>query len=141
MDTYHYIQIGLAVAQVVIVPLAIYAFKQFQGLARQVAKLQTVNGELQRQIESGVERCRERSGAADRLAAKIDRLEDRVSANEARLESHPDAKALHELALVVERTVGEIRAVTAKLGGLEAVVGKLDRVLERQEHYLLTKGA
>ncbi|MEG6550419.1 DUF2730 family protein [Desulfocurvibacter africanus] len=68
-------------------------------------------------------------------------LEGRVCRNEQRLDELPDDKAVHQLALSIEALRGDVRAIDAKIGGLEAVIGKLDRILERQETYLLNGGA
>lgn len=75
------------------------------------------------------------------LRGDLKDLDGRVCRNEERLDDLPDNKALHDLALSIEALRGDVRAVHAKIGGLEAVIGKLDRILERQEEYLLHGGA
>lgn len=68
-------------------------------------------------------------------------LRARVNANEKKLDCAPDDKALHELDLSIEELRGELRATNEKLDGIERFVNKLERVLERQESYLLNGGS
>ncbi|MEG6550326.1 DUF2730 family protein [Desulfocurvibacter africanus] len=68
-------------------------------------------------------------------------LEGRVYRNEERLDELPDDKAVHQLALGIEALRGDVRELHAKIGGLETVISKLDRILERQETFLLHGGA
>jgi len=68
-------------------------------------------------------------------------LAARVSRNEERLDELPGTTAVHQLALGIEALRGEVRAVGARIGGLETLTAKLDRILERQETYLLNGGA
>ena len=75
------------------------------------------------------------------LRGDLTKLEGRVCRNEQRLEELPDNNALHNLALGIEALRGDLRAVHTKIGGLEQVISKLDRILERQEQYLLKGGA
>jgi hypothetical protein len=74
------------------------------------------------------------------LRREIAALRVNVCRNEDRLEHLPDTNSLHQLALGVEGLRGDMRAVSARIGGLEQVVDKLDAILERQENYLLTGG-
>lgn len=75
------------------------------------------------------------------LRKDVIELRGRVKANEDKLECAPDSKALHSLALAIEGLRGDVRATNEKLGGVERVVDKLDRILERQESYLLNGGS
>ena len=72
---------------------------------------------------------------------KLDALERRLGNAEARLEYTLTSKALHEVALSNERLAGELKKTTAELHGLGEIVQRLDRITERQESYLLNKGA
>jgi len=75
------------------------------------------------------------------LRKDVIELRGRVKANEEKLDCAPDSKALHNLALAIEGLRGAVRATNEKLGGVERVVDKLDRVSERQESYLLNGGS
>jgi predicted nucleic acid-binding Zn-ribbon protein len=75
------------------------------------------------------------------LRKDVIELRSRVKVNEEKLDCAPDSKALHNLALAIEGLRGDVRATNEKLGGVERVVDKLDRVLERQESYLLNGGS
>ena len=74
------------------------------------------------------------------LRRDIETLRGTVCRNEDRLKTLPDNDALRQLALGVEGLRGDVRAVSARIGGLESVVDKLDAILERQENYLLNGG-
>lgn len=74
-----------------------------------------------------------RGAAAARLAERVVLLEQRV-------EDTPNAKAMHELSLSISAVGGELKATVARLEGLGEIVKRLDRITERQESYLLSKG-
>ena len=99
-----------------------------RALARRAATEQQV-GELKQELA---------------LAASKDdvkELENRVARAEARLEDTPTVRAIHELAIALERFGGDLKATTARLDGVGEVIERLDRVVSRQEDFLLNKGA
>lgn len=84
-------------------------------------------------------RRRARSEELADLRERLERLRERVQSAEGRLEETPNSKAIHELALAIERISGDLRATVAELNGLGEIVKRLDRITERQETYLLHK--
>lgn len=80
------------------------------------------------------------SECRQKLADANAELERRISRNEEALGNLPDNNALHEIALAVERLRGDLSAMGKELGGLRDVVDKVDRIVERQENYLLNNG-
>lgn len=76
-----------------------------------------------------------RSAAAlqrDQLAIRV-----RLSTLEAQLASVPSAQSLHELSLSVERMSGNLKALGERMGGIDRVVDRVDKMVTRQETYLL----
>lgn len=65
---------------------------------------------------------------------------ERITRAEAELEDKPTAKALHELALSISNFGGDLKAVVARLDGMTEIVGRLEKVADRQEQYLLNNG-
>lgn len=74
------------------------------------------------------------------LRKDIIELEKRVQDNEQKLDCQPDTKALHELALSVERLRGEISSISQEVIGMHNLFTRLDTIVERQEQYLLNGG-
>ncbi len=70
----------------------------------------------------------------------IEELRSEVQRHKDKLDCLPDDKALHNLALQIEALRGDVRAMNERFGGLELVVGKMDRILDRQESFLLNGG-
>lgn len=71
---------------------------------------------------------------------EVQRLRERLTRAESRLDETPTSKALHELAISITQFGGDLKAVTARLDGLGEIVGRLERITERQEQYLLERG-
>ncbi|MDK2955400.1 MAG: hypothetical protein PWQ57_896 [Desulfovibrionales bacterium] len=105
-------RVGLSAMSGLVVPLAGWMLKQHLAMRKEITDLRRAK----------------------------ERLEDRVSRNEARLEDKPGPAALHELSLAVQALRGDLRAIDEKLNGTCQLVTRLDRVMERQEAYLLNKG-
>ncbi len=74
------------------------------------------------------------------LDAEITGLRERLSTAEARLKDAPSTKSLHELSLSVERMSGNLKALGERMGGMDRVVERMDRILSRQEEFLLNNG-
>ena len=72
--------------------------------------------------------------------ARLVALSERLIRAEAELEDKPTAKALHELALAISHFGGDLKAVVARLDGMAEIVGRLEKVADRQESYLLNNG-
>lgn len=83
------------------------------------------------------QRC---SDCRKELIENNNKLERRISKNEDSLCNFPDNNALHEIALAVERLRGDLSAMGKEIDGLRDVVDKVDRIVERQETYLLNGG-
>lgn len=75
-----------------------------------------------------------------RLDAEIAALRTRLSVAEGEIAKVPTAGALHELNLSVERMSGNVKALGERLSGVDRVVERMDRMLSRQENYLLNGG-
>ena len=138
MDAYHYVQIGLSLVQIVVVPLLALGYRQYRSLAREVRSLQGTASSLQTQVDSAAQRCQERRQSSAQLGGEVDSLRDRLSRVEVTV---PSTAALKDLAVIIERTTGQVNALTERLDGLRGVVERLDRVLNRHEDYLLNKGS
>lgn len=62
---------------------------------------------------------------------------DRITRAEADIEDKPTANALHEVAVSITGLGGDLKAVVARLDGVENLVQRVEAVSERQESYLL----
>jgi len=74
------------------------------------------------------------------LRKELETLRVKVTENEAKLCNMPDSSALHSIALSLERLRGEVGSLGAEMGGMKDVLQKVDRIVERQENYLLNNG-
>lgn len=74
------------------------------------------------------------------LRREVTELRGRVQTNEDRLKELPGNEDWHNLALSIEEMRGDVKRVDAKIDGVDRVIGKMDRVLDRQEDYLLHCG-
>lgn len=67
-------------------------------------------------------------------------LRERLSKAEARLDDTPNSKSVHELALSVERMSGNLKALGERMGGMDRIVDRVEKVLNRHEDFLLNGG-
>lgn len=102
--------------QVVVVPLFLYIRSQFSSLRSDMAEFKAKKDK------------------------ELKELNERITRNEAALCNLPDNKAMHDLALAVERLRSDVVGMGAELGGLKNLVEKVDRIVERQEDHLLNGG-
>lgn len=65
---------------------------------------------------------------------------ERLIRAEAEIDDKPTATALHELAVSLTSCGGDIKAVVARLDGLETLVERIEKIADRQESYLMNKG-
>ncbi len=72
------------------------------------------------------------------LNREVGHLRERLSTAEARIAEAPSAKSLHELSLSVERMSGNLKALGERMGGIDRVVDRVDKMVTRQETYLLS---
>lgn len=68
-------------------------------------------------------------------------LERRVTKAESKLEETPTSKALHELAISMERQNGQMSALFERLNSLSGIVERLEKVTVRQDEFLRKVGA
>lgn len=74
------------------------------------------------------------------LRKEVESLRVKVTENEAKLCNMPDSNALHDIALALERLRGDMVGLGAEMGGVKDVLQKVDRIVERQETFLLNNG-
>ncbi|XPV77671.1 MAG: DUF2730 family protein [Desulfovibrio sp.] len=74
------------------------------------------------------------------LDCKHEALRVRMAAVETTLKEMPTAQGVHEITLAIERLRGDVRASNEKHESLEKLVVRLERVIERQENYMLSGG-
>ena len=74
------------------------------------------------------------------MRKEIEALKVKVTENEAKLCNMPDSTALHNIAISLERLRGDVVGLGAEMGGMKDVLQKVDRIVERQENYLLNNG-
>ncbi|WP_027178210.1 DUF2730 family protein [Maridesulfovibrio bastinii] len=74
------------------------------------------------------------------LRKEVEALKVKVTENEAKLCNMPDSTALHSIAISLERLRGDVVGLGAEMGGMKDVLQKVDRIVERQENYLLNNG-
>ena len=67
-------------------------------------------------------------------------LRDRIAKVEGRLEQTPTVQAIHELAVSLEHLSGNLKATVARIEGLDEIIDRMDRVLNRHEEFLLKSG-
>lgn len=84
------------------------------------------------------------SGPSRRNASRLDdhgkRLDDhdlRLAKAEQKVETLPALQDMHELQLVMEGLKGELREMRAFIDGNNKVMARLEKVVERQEQFLL----
>lgn len=78
-----------------------------------------------------------------RHAATVHGLSDlsiRMTVAESRLEAMPSAEAVHDLALRLSELSGDVKAVSARLDGVDGSLKGLQATSARLENYLLTQG-
>lgn len=73
-------------------------------------------------------------GEAIKLEARLVTVEERVSAV-------PTHQAVHDLAISIEHLAGEVKALNARHEGMAAYVERLETVTNRQEDFLMGRGA
>jgi uncharacterized protein HemX len=64
-------------------------------------------------------------------------LATRLTGAETRLNDAPTGKAMHEVAVSIERLSGDLRAAVARMDGVHEIVKRLDAITNRQEEFLL----
>jgi hypothetical protein len=67
-------------------------------------------------------------------------LESRITRIETRVEGMPSSEAIHELALVVARIEGDVKALCTHIDGVEAGMRRIETIVNRQEEWLLNRG-
>ncbi|MEG2173820.1 MAG: DUF2730 family protein [Desulfovibrionaceae bacterium] len=63
-------------------------------------------------------------------------LDNRLTALESRVAQLPDGEALSGLAAAVESLRGDIKVVDARISGVDRLMVRLERALDRQDNYL-----
>ena len=74
------------------------------------------------------------------LEGKVAGLREQQARIQQQLQDTPTSRSLHEVATAITELGGEIKAQTARLEGLSDVVTRLDRVVQRQEDWMLEHG-
>lgn len=67
-------------------------------------------------------------------------LESRLTLLENRVAQLPDGEALNSLAAAVESLRGDIKVVDARISGVDRLMVRLERALDRQDNFLRTQG-
>lgn len=82
-------------------------------------------------LKKDCETCRSALEKEDaKQAHRITRTEDILAAM-------PDAQALHDLALLIERLSGDVRTLGERVGGYGQIMERVEKVVARHENYLL----
>lgn len=63
-------------------------------------------------------------------------LEKRLNLLENKVGQLPDVEALHSLAAAVESLRGDIKVVDARISGVDRLMVRLERALDRQDNFL-----
>lgn len=63
-------------------------------------------------------------------------LDSRLAMLENRVSQLPDVEALHNLAAAVESLRGDIKVVDARISGVDRLMVRLERALDRQDHMI-----
>ncbi len=66
-------------------------------------------------------------------------LDRRLIKVESALESMPTIQAVHELSVSMTQLSGELKTALARVDGLEDVVERVERIVNRQEEHLLAR--
>lgn len=74
------------------------------------------------------------------LRDELTGLDRRVEVLAARLDDVPTRTALHELALSNVSLSGDLKAMTTRMDGLAEAIGRLEKIIDRQEDHLLQGG-
>lgn len=72
----------------------------------------------------------------NREARERQSLENRLTALESRVAQLPDVEALNSLAAAVESLRGDIKVVDARISGVDRLMVRLERALDRQDNFL-----
>jgi uncharacterized protein HemX len=67
----------------------------------------------------------------------FENLTARLTRAEARLDDAPTGKALHEVAVSIERLSGDLRSAVTRMDGMDRLVQRLEAVAQRQEDYIV----
>lgn len=87
------------------------------------------------------DKCSGELGKAVQAAAEVlNELEKRVSRNEDKLEAKADPEDISEILVALAGLTGEVKVAIEKVAGLDRVVSKLDRIIDRHEQHLLQNG-
>ena len=72
--------------------------------------------------------------------AAMAELEKRLIVLETRVEGVASRESLHKLSLVVCEIEGDLKAMVARMNGMEDVMKRIEIVVNRQEDFLLNRG-
>ena len=84
-------------------------------------------------------RFTEIEGRLNEGARRMDRMDARLSATETKITDLPDRENFHSLELSMERMAGNFAVLSTKIESGAEFMTRVDKVLARQEEYLLTK--
>lgn len=124
LDTMDFI---LRVLQILVIPAAVWVWRSFSRVDKELEVLRAQLANRTAELKAGT-------------AEEFGKLRERLSTAEARLNDVPSGGALHDLAISVERLRGDVKTVGERLTGVDRVVERMDKILSRQEDYLLKSG-
>lgn len=75
-----------------------------------------------------------------RISREQQLLENRLMVLEGRVTQLPDGEVLASLAAAVESLRGDIKVVDARISGVDRLMVRLERALDRQDSYLRQSG-
>lgn len=70
------------------------------------------------------------------LRTEAGSLDKRLTTVEIQMQSLPTTKAVHDLDLSVSKLSGDVRALTARIDGLDDIVERVEAATARQEDYI-----
>ncbi|MGD9638371.1 MAG: DUF2730 family protein [Alphaproteobacteria bacterium] len=73
------------------------------------------------------------------LDKRVSKIENRVAANEEKIEQMPSRDDLHKQEIMIERMSGKIDSMAVKMQGIEEISKRQEKVISRVEDYLLNK--
>lgn len=118
---------ALRVLQILVIPATVWVWRSFARVDKELEVLRAQLANRTAEIKAG-------------MAEDLGKLRERLSTAEARLNDVPSGGALHDLAISIERLRGDVKAVVERLTGVDRVVERMDKILSRQEDYLLKNG-
>ena len=126
--TFETADILLRILQILVIPAAVWVWRSFARVDKELEVLRAQLANRTAELKAGT-------------VDEFGKLRERLSTAEAQLKDMPSANALHEIALGVERLRGDIKGVDERLNGVDRIVECMDKILSRQETFLLTGGA